>query len=110
MNKALNSDKIREKLNHFLDEYYQVSPSMWAARMGLTHVSLFKFLHGATNPQRRTLGKINAFITRFERDILQRNRPEICAVCGIEPAQTYPINKADGLLQWVCFEHMSKKK
>ncbi len=83
MNKELDADKIREKLNKFLDEYYQVAPSMWAARMGTTHVSLFNFLHGATIPQRRTLGKINAFIERFEEDALKSNRPDMCAGCGI---------------------------
>jgi len=66
MGKRLNADQIRERLNVFLDKHYQVSPTMWSARMGLSHMAMLKFLSSKTKPHRRTLGKIDSYLEKWE--------------------------------------------
>lgn len=107
MIKRLDADKVREKLNAFLDKNYMISSSMWAARMGLSHVAFLKFVNGATKPHRKTIGIIDTFITNTENTI-KRVDPAVCEVCGKEPEETYYVDWGDGIPHWVCFEHMKK--
>jgi len=76
MARRLDLDKIREELNIFLDEHPEIAASSWASRMGVSRISFFKYLHGATKPQRKTLARIVDFMESY------KNRRESCVQCG----------------------------
>ena len=63
---TLDPDNIRERLAKFLDKEIPITPSAWAALMGITHVTMYNLLHGACNPRRATLVKVKKFLDEYK--------------------------------------------
>lgn len=66
MVKILDPEKIREMLGVFLDEHADTPESAWAAKMGLSRVTLSEFLKGTLKCQRKTLKRIKDYIEEYE--------------------------------------------
>lgn len=108
MEKRLDANQIRESLKAFLDKYYHVSLTMWAARIGISRQALMRLLNGDGVPHRKTMGIVKTFIEDYSKDPVKRLDPTECEVCGITPHETYYMDWGDGIPHWVCFTHMKK--
>lgn len=61
-----DEDRLREKMNTYLDNHLEQSPSAWARLIGISPNTFFSFLHCQKKPQRITLVKIKNFLDKVE--------------------------------------------
>lgn len=73
IHELLDKDLLRKRLKEYLEENHRIAFNVVASKVGLSHVAFLNFLHGRTEPRRKTLGLIREYLTREHLKSVENN-------------------------------------